>query len=93
MVTKLVEVVKNGNDINSRSSYTLREVYVNPEQVTMLRENPVMSNLLQEGMLPEEIDGRVEFTRIYLNTGVDLSVVGSPAVIETKLRGKQLLRS
>jgi hypothetical protein len=93
MVTKFVEVVKIGSDLNARSEYTLREVFINPDQVTMLRENNFMKNLLSEGKLPSEIDGRMEFTSVHLNTGVNLNIIGSPSVIETKLRNnKQLLR-
>ena len=93
MVTKFVEVVKVGSDLNARSEYTLREVFVNPDQVTMLRENNFMKNLLSEGKLPSEIDGRMEFTSIHLNTGVNLNIIGSPSVVESKLRNnRQLLR-
>jgi len=92
VVVKFVEIVKLGNDIGSRSDYMLREVFVNPKQVTMLRENSVMKNLLREGRLPSELDDRIEFTRIYLNTNIDLNVVGSPVVVESKLNTKQLLR-
>lgn len=93
MVTKFVEVVKVGSDLNARSEYTLREVFINPDQVTMLRENNFMKNLLSEGKLPSEIDGRMEFTSVHLNTGVNLNIIGSPSVIESKLRNnRQLLR-
>ena len=92
MVVKLVEVAKIGTDISSRSEYTLREVFVNPDQVTMLREDVAMKSLLGEGRLPNELDGRMEFTRLFLNTGMDIFVVGAPHVVETKLKQKQILR-
>ena len=92
MVIKLVEVAKVGTDISTRSEYTLREVFVNPEQVTMLREDVAMKSLLSEGRLPPALDGRVEFTRLFLNTGMDIFVVGAPHVVETKLKPKQILK-
>ena len=92
MVVKLVEVAKIGTDISTRSEYTLREVFVNPDQVTMLREDVAMRSLLEEGRLPSEIDNRMEFTRLFLNTGMDIFVVGSPNVVEAKLKVKQILR-
>ena len=92
MVIKLVEVAKVGTDISSRAEYTLREVFVNPEQVTMLREDIAMKSLLNEGRLPSELDGRVEFTRLFLNTGMDIFVVGAPQLVETKLKPKQILK-
>ena len=92
MVVKLVEVAKIGTDISMRSEYMLREVFVNPEQVTMLREDVAMKGLLSEGRLPSELDGRMEFTRLFLNTGMDIFVVGAPHVVESKLKQKQILR-
>ena len=92
MVVKLVEVAKMCADISSRSDYILREVFVNPEQVTMLREDVAMKNLLSEGRLPSELDSRMEFTRLFLNTGMDIFVVGAPNVVESKLKPKQVLR-
>ena len=93
MVTKLVEVVKVGNELRSNSEYTLREIFVNPDQVTMLRENGYMKRALSEGKLkPEGLDDRVSFTDVYLNTGGTIVVVGTPSVVETKLRSKQLLK-
>jgi len=92
VVVKLVEVAKIGTDINTRSEYTLREVFINPEQITMLREDVVMKTLLGEGRLPSELDGRMEFTRVFLNTGMDIFVVGAPHVVETKLKPKQILK-
>tara|TARA_R110002110_G_scaffold380769_1_gene591603 strand:+ start:219 stop:527 length:309 start_codon:yes stop_codon:yes gene_type:complete len=92
MVIKLVEVAKMGADISTRSDYVLREIFVNPEQVTMLREDVAMKNLLSEGRLPNELDSRMEFTRVFLNTGMDIFVVGAPHVVESKLKAKQILR-
>ena len=58
----------------------------------MLREDVAMRSLLEEGRLPSEIDNRMEFTRLFLNTGMDIFVVGSPNVVEAKLKVKQILR-
>ena len=92
MVVKLVEVAKIGTDIGTRSEYILREIFVNPDQVTMLRTDVAMKSLLSEGHLPSELDGRMEFTRLFLNTGMDIFVVGAPHVVESKLKPKQILR-
>ena len=92
MIVKLVEVAKIGTDISSRSEYVFREVFVNPDQVTMLREGAAMKGLLSEGRLPDELDNRMEFTRMFLNTGMDIFVVGAPHVVESKLKQKQILR-
>lgn len=87
MVTKLIEVRQSGNN------YSLREVFVNPEHVMMLRENSVMKTLQCEGKLPDNLDNRVEFTTVFMNTNVTLTVVGSPDIVESKLRStRKLLR-
>tara|TARA_R110000796_G_scaffold122164_2_gene236486 strand:+ start:9323 stop:9604 length:282 start_codon:yes stop_codon:yes gene_type:complete len=92
MVTKLVEIAKVGTDISSRSNYILREVFINPDQVTMLREDVAMKSLLNEGRLPEGMNEHQSFTRLFLNTGMDIFVVGAPHVVESKLKTKQILR-
>ena len=92
MVTKLVEIAKVGTDISSRSNYILREVFVNPDQVTMLREDVAMKSFLNEGRLPEGMNEHQSFTRLFLNTGMDIFVVGAPHVVESKLKTKQILR-
>ena len=64
----------------SGASYSLREVTVNPNHVVCLREDDRMIQRLNEGRLPEDIDSRQRFTRVYLDrghTGLDLTVVGS----------------
>ena len=87
MIVKLVELfeVKKHND---RASYSLREVFINPEQISCLREDALSSKKLEAGLLPENLDKRQRFTKIYLNrgmSGIDLIVVGDPMTIQEKL--------
>jgi len=45
--------------------------------------------MLTEGYLPEGLDQRQRFTRIYLDrgqTGIDIVVVGDPEVIQADLK-------
>lgn len=87
MLVTLVEVVEMKQrysqqqaEARSGSSYSLREVTVNPSHVVCLREDSSMSQRLDEGRLPTDIDSRQRFTRVYLDrgqTGLDLTVVGS----------------
>ena len=99
MVTKLVEVfVSNEFHTDTRNKYLLREVYVNPEHVVCLREDPLFKQKLNEGMLPDVLRDEQHFTRIYLNrgqAGLDVVVVGTPTAIQERLglsKDKQLLR-
>ena len=88
MIVRLVEV-KNAN-----GNYKLNEVYLNSEHVVSIR--PVSLNV-NESQFPDGLDNRSEFSNIYMDHGQDgmvLTVVGPPAVIETKINSvkKQLLK-
>ena len=68
--------------------YKLREVYVNPKHVVAMRHDDRMANLLKEGNLPDDLDGRQAFTKLYVdrgNTGIDITVVGDLHIIKEKL--------
>lgn len=92
MLVTLIEVVEQtrqySNTAERNRQYTLREVTVNPNHVVCLREDQKMLNLLTEGGLPEGLDSRQEFTRVYLDrgqSGIDLTVVGSVNTIKRSL--------
>lgn len=81
---KLVEIVKDSG------SYNLREIFVNPKHVVCLREDALVKQHLAEGKLPEELDARQRFTKMTVDNGfngTEFVVIGSPAIIETKLNG------
>jgi hypothetical protein len=103
MIVRLTEVVtthelaRKGINTDSKREFTLREVYVNPDQVVCLREDERMARLLLEGTLPAGLDSRQGFTRIHMNrgnTGLDIVVVGHPDNIEEKIFSseRQLLK-
>jgi len=71
--------------------FTLREIFINPKHVVALREEPAYAQKLKEGLLPEELDSRQQFSRLTLDrgqSGLDVIVIGSAHLIESKLRGK-----
>ena len=85
---RLVEVIKQLNQ------YELREVFVNPTHVISLREDGQTKNLLSEGALPDGLDTRQSFTRLTLDkgtVGLELIVEGSPALVESKLKGNKMV--
>lgn len=86
---KLVEICELANASNSsKQRYTLREVYINSNHVVSLREETSFKQKLLEGVMPDNLDNRQEFTRLTLNKGqigLDLIVVGTPTLIEKKL--------
>tara|TARA_B100000287_G_scaffold227782_1_gene214811 strand:- start:3068 stop:3385 length:318 start_codon:yes stop_codon:yes gene_type:complete len=87
MLVTLVEVVEVRNaysqttaEATRGATYSLREVTVNPNHVVCLREDGKMVQRLNEGRLPDNLDSRQRFTKVYLDrgqTGIDLTVVGS----------------
>ena len=81
-MTKLVEVYKQLND------YMLREVYVNPKHIVAMRQDDRMNSVLKEGKLPDQLDQRQDFTKLYVdrgNTGIDITVVGDLNTVKEKL--------
>ena len=92
---KLVELYEQPTQKNGK--WVLREIVVNPDYVVCLRPDHRATSLLAEGILPEGLDERQEFTKIQMNRGVgglDIVVVGALALIETKLsvQQRQLLK-
>lgn len=95
MLIKLTEVLSPGA-VLSEQKFLLREVFVNPEHVVMVREEARMRQLNEEGLLPDNLNLDHQFSKITINrgqTGTEIVVVGSPELIETKLKAnKKLLR-
>ena len=75
----------------SQQKFTLREIFINPKHVVALREEPSYTQRLKEGLLPDELDFRQQFTRLTLDrgqAGLDVIVIGQAHMIESKLREK-----
>jgi len=73
--------------------YSLRNIYMNPNQVLVIKDDLHMKKELDKGFLPEGMDGTQEFTRIQVgcnsNYGaLNLTVVGPVSVIAAKLAGE-----
>jgi len=94
-LVKLTEVCHN-KALTTKCDYTLREVFVNPEHVVMIREESRMQSLNEQGLLPEGLKQEHQFTKLTINrghTGTEIVVVGAPAVVENSLNtNQQLLR-
>ena len=93
MLVKLTEVCHN-KALTTKSDYTLREVFVNPEHVVMIREEARMQSLNEQGLLPEGLKTEHQFTKLTINrghTGTEIIVVGSPTMVESSLNIKQQL--
>lgn len=96
MLVKLTEVCNTGA-VTANVKYSLREVFVNPEHVVMVREEQRLRELNEQGRLPSNLDQNHRFSKIIIdrgNTGTEITVVGAPEIIELALQNnsKQLLR-
>ena len=92
-LVKLTEVCHNST-LTTKQDYTLREVFVNPEHVVMIREEARMRSLNEQGALVEGIDKSPRFTKLTINrghTGTEIIVVGAPSIIEDSLNKQQQL--
>ena len=94
---QLVEVYQYDDRGRGQRRYNLREIFINPKHVVAIRPDNRMSKLLNEGYLPEDMDKRQGFTKVYLDrgqSGIDLTVVGEASIVSQKLgiQQKELLR-
>ena len=94
-LVKLTEICQS-NTVTSRQDYTLREVFVNPEHVIMIREEARLKQLNEQSRLMPDLESSHRFTKLTINrghTGTEIVVVGAPDVIESTLnQQKKLLR-
>ena len=95
MLVRFIEIVENSTKTHLSSSvdragrFTLKEVSINPRYVVCVREEERMTRMLKEGYLPEGLDQRQKFTRVFLDrghTGIDVVVVGDPEIVEADLK-------
>jgi hypothetical protein len=95
MLIKFIEIVENSTKTQLSSSvdktgrFTLKEVSINPKYVVCVREEERMAQMLEEGYLPQGLDQRQRFTRVFLDrghTGIDVVVVGDPETVEADLK-------
>ena len=65
-----------------KSSYSLKEIYLNPDHIILMRENTSLGSRAQRGPLIEVMDENASFTEVIISTPGHMSkvlnVVGSP---------------
>ena len=94
MLVKLTEICTN-NSLTTNQDYALREVFINPEHVVMIREEARMKQLNEQNPLTNGLDTNHRFTKLTINrghTGTEIVVVGAPDTIEQSLNSKKLIR-
>ena len=91
----LTEITPISKFTHERTSYTLREVFINPSHVVCIRIEEDYKHKLLEGMLPPGLDERQEFSRVVFSSSSahgSMVVVGSPTLLQEKMHKKQLLK-
>ena len=100
MLVKLTEICSNGA-VTVGHRYKLREVFINPEHVILIREDVRIKELNENGNLrlpgTDILDKSHRFSKLVLNrgqSGAEIVVVGAPGIIEKtlKLDNRQLLK-
>ena len=96
MLVKLTEICQRNTLTSSKQEYTLRDVFVNPEHVVMIREDAHLGRLNENNSLLPGMNSDHKFTKLTINrgqTGTEIVVVGAPQLVEQKLQqNKQLIR-
>tara|TARA_R110002020_G_scaffold3888_1_gene17136 strand:- start:1986 stop:2276 length:291 start_codon:yes stop_codon:yes gene_type:complete len=93
MLVKLTEVCNNGA-VTTNRHYSLREIFVNPEHVIMVREESRMRELNENGKVAAGLDADHRFSKLTINrgqTGTEIIVVGSPEIVENTLKSTRKL--
>ena len=94
----LTEIVKNSAEYDSeigtcKSSYSLRDIYINPAYIVTMTENRGYSEAHKRKPLVEDLIPQAKFTRIVLSSGSNQStshnVLGSPPSVASLLRERQ----
>ena len=96
MLIKLTEVCANGA-VTTNQQYTLREVFINPKHVVLVREEARMKQLNEEQALAPGLTTGHRFSKLTINrghTGTEIVVIGAPEMIEQQLHQlpQQLLK-
>ena len=100
MLVKLTEICSNGA-VTVGHRYKLREVFINPEHVVLIREDLRVRELNENGNLrlpgSETLNKEHRFSKLVINrgqSGAEIVVVGAPDVIEKTLKidKRQILR-
>lgn len=96
---QLVEVVEASVPTNPTERYSVREIYVSPEHIIMVREDRTVRSNIIENSNPQ-IPAGMKLSRVTINKGSlgqDIVVLGTVDMIyekieSSKIKSKQLLR-
>mgnify|MGYP005811767555 CR=1 FL=1 len=85
----LTEVYKTQQPGSDEKTYSLRQVMISPQLVSLIREDDKIEDCFKRGLLPKNLDKRQKFSKIHLTSlnNSSLTVVGDMFLICKKLLG------
>ncbi len=83
MFIKLYKV--NTRQTSNGEEFYLTEVSVNARKITFMSENIHMKAKLNEGKMNLDLNSNADFTDLRLSEREEITVVGSPSLIESKI--------
>ena len=66
MLVRLTEIFANGA-VTTPNTYTIREVFVNPEHVVMIREERRLKELNEKGAINESLSKNHRFSKMFFS--------------------------
>jgi hypothetical protein len=95
---QLVEIVEASVPTNPAERYSVREIYVSPEHIIMVREDRSTQMNILEASINTQTSAGMKLSRITINkgsAGQDIVVLGSVDMIHEKIQkslSKKLLK-
>ena len=92
MFVKMYKIVERY--VSGEKNYYLSEITLNTNQITYMSENLELSTLLREGKMNLDLNEGASFSNIRLSNGNQITVIGNPAEIQSKIMksSKKILR-
>jgi hypothetical protein len=91
MLIDFVEIVGtavyNDRTESIEDFYSLRKLYINPMHVACILQDENLNKKHSNIALIRDLDADTSFTRLKMNTGPDMSVVGSVEYVCDKING------
>tara|TARA_R100000005_G_C4907483_1_gene146740 strand:- start:141 stop:461 length:321 start_codon:yes stop_codon:yes gene_type:complete len=78
--------------VEKEPKYSIRNIYLNPSHVTLIKQDEAAKERLLKGDFPEGLDNRQEFTKIQVGCNssygaLNITVIGSVGTVAEKLNG------
>jgi len=98
-MVQFIEVLEESYPTKPESRFKVREIYISPEHIVMVREDSNIQRTLSEGLaVIPGLSPTAKFSKLTVNRGTqgqDIVVAGSVEAVYEKInnvRSKQLLR-